>query len=151
MKRRCQNAWLRMATGGPLNRHSSAVKLRPSASGTPSTSRKLSDTPTARNRAGSPAPVIVGRRPKSKKAKYPASASKLLFCSRHALKVSARVVRADSPPEPSFSIQASRSGAANGSGRRSTALTMLNIAVQAPMPSPSVSSATVVKPGDFRS
>ena len=42
-------------------------------------------------------------------------------------------------------------GSRNGSGRSSTALTMLNIAVQAPMPSASVSSATAAKPGDLAS
>jgi hypothetical protein len=68
-KRRCQNAWLRSATRGALKRHSSAVKLRPSSGVTPSRSRKLSDTPTLRRRSGSPAPVSVWRRPKSKKAK----------------------------------------------------------------------------------
>ena len=40
-----------------------------------------------------------------------------------------------------------RSGAWYGNGRRSTALTMLKIAVFAPMPSASVSTATAVKPG----
>ena len=68
-KRRCQNAWLRIATGGALKRHSSAVKLRPSGRATPSRSRKLSETPTERTRSGVPPPVTVWRRPKSKKAK----------------------------------------------------------------------------------
>jgi hypothetical protein len=58
---------------------------------------------------------------KSKNAKYAANASKLVFCSRHALNVSALIVRADSPPRPRFSIQTSRSGSRNGSGRNSTA------------------------------
>ena len=39
-KWRRQKAWLRMATRGPWNTHSAGVKLRPSASVTPSTSRK---------------------------------------------------------------------------------------------------------------
>ena len=42
----------------------------------------------------------------------------------------------------------SRSALANGSGFRRTALTTANIAVFAPMPSASVSTATAVKPGD---
>ena len=149
--RRRQSEWLRIATGGALKRHSSAVKFRPSASLTPSTSRKLSDTPTSRSRSGSPEPVSVCRRPKSKKAKYPASVSKLVFSSRHALNVSARVVRADIPLVPSFSIHTRRPGSRNGRGRSSTASTMLNIAVHAPMPRASVSSATVANPGDLMS
>jgi hypothetical protein len=83
-KRRRQSAWLRMATGAALTRHSSAVKLRPTASDTPRTSRKLSDTATLRRRSGSPDPVSVRRGRKSKKAKYPAIASKLVFSSRQA-------------------------------------------------------------------
>src|SRR3989454_12001952 len=43
----------------------------------------------------------------------------------------------------------SRPGSLNGSGRRRTALTTLKIAVFAPMPSASVSTATAVKPGFF--
>jgi len=74
-------------------------------------------------------------------------ASKLWFASRQALNVSTRVVRADRPPVPTFSIQTSSSGLLNGSGRSRTALTMLNIAVHAPIPRASVRSATVVNPG----
>src|SRR5256884_2751460 len=43
----------------------------------------------------------------------------------------------------------SRSAAGKGNGRSSTALTTLKIAVFAPMPSASVSTATMVKPGFF--
>src|SRR6266540_3381616 len=45
----------------------------------------------------------------------------------------------------------SRPGSLNGGGRSSTALTTLKIAVFAPMPSASVSTATAVKPGFFSS
>src|SRR5438477_6001362 len=44
-----------------------------------------------------------------------------------------------------------RSAAGYGSGRSKTALTMLKIAVFAPIPSASVSTATRVNPGDLRS
>ena len=44
-------------------------------------------------------------------------------------------------------IITSRSGAAYGSGRSSTPLTTEKIAVVPPIPSPSVSNATSVKPG----
>src|SRR5437016_6108390 len=44
-------------------------------------------------------------------------------------------------------IRTSRSGSRYGRGRSSTALTTLKIAVFAPMPSASVSTATAVKPG----
>ncbi len=43
----------------------------------------------------------------------------------------------------------SRPGSLNGGGRSSTALTTLKIAAFAPMPSASVSTTTVVKPGFF--
>src|SRR5439155_7684992 len=46
-------------------------------------------------------------------------------------------------------IRTSRSGSRYGSGRSKTALTTLKIAVFAPMPSASVSTATAVKPGFF--
>src|SRR5437867_4694094 len=45
----------------------------------------------------------------------------------------------------------SRPGSLNGGGRSSTALTTLIIAVFAPIPSASVSTATAVKPGFFSS
>src|SRR6266550_7249055 len=44
---------------------------------------------------------------------------------------------------------ASRSGSLNGNGRSNTASTTLKMAVFAPMPSASVSTATAVKPGFF--
>ena len=43
----------------------------------------------------------------------------------------------------------SRSGSGYGSGCSSTPLTTLKIAVVAPTPSASVSTATIVKPGDL--
>src|SRR5881392_913164 len=43
----------------------------------------------------------------------------------------------------------SRSAAGNGNGRSNTPFTTLKIAVFAPMPSASVSTATAVKPGFF--
>src|SRR5437773_578136 len=46
-------------------------------------------------------------------------------------------------------LHTSRSGFLKGSGRSSTALTKLKMAVFAPMPSASVSTATAVKPGFF--
>src|SRR2546427_7802329 len=51
--------------------------------------------------------------------------------------------------ESSVHNMASRSGSLNGNGRSSTALTTLKMAVFAPMPSASVSTATAVKPGFF--
>ena len=45
----------------------------------------------------------------------------------------------------------SRSPSANGSGRSSTALTTLKMAVVDPIPNAIDSTATSVKPGDFRS
>jgi hypothetical protein len=45
----------------------------------------------------------------------------------------------------------SRSGSAYGSGRSSTALTTLKMAVQAPMPSAIVTIATAAKPRFLRS
>ena len=44
-----------------------------------------------------------------------------------------------------------RSGSGYGSGRSKTAFTTEKMAVLAPMPSASVSTATVVKPGFLRS
>src|SRR6266513_1374509 len=46
-------------------------------------------------------------------------------------------------------IHTSRSGFLKGNGRSSTALTTLKMAVFAPMPSASVSTATALKPGFF--
>src|SRR2546425_1147383 len=48
-------------------------------------------------------------------------------------------------------IRTSRSGSRYGRGCNNTALTTLKIAVFAPMPSASVSTATAVKPGFFNS
>lgn len=45
---------------------------------------------------------------------------------------------------------ARRDGSAYGSGRSMTAFTTLKIAVLAPMPSASVMSAVIAKPGLFR-
>src|SRR6266850_1013102 len=47
--------------------------------------------------------------------------------------------------------ETSRSDSGYGNGRKSAALTMLKMAVFAPMPSASVSTATAVKPGFFSS
>jgi hypothetical protein len=52
--------------------------------------------------------------------------------------------------QPSCSTVTSRDGSRYGSGRSSTALTTEKIAVFAPMPSASVSTATAVKPGFLR-
>ena len=49
-----------------------------------------------------------------------------------------------------LNTRTSWSGCANGSGRRSTASSTLNIAVVAPIPSASVIVAMVVKPGALR-
>src|SRR5438034_2680088 len=53
------------------------------------------------------------------------------------------------PGPPLRSTTNSRSGSGNESGRNKTALTTLKMAVFAPMPSASVSTATAVKPGFF--
>src|SRR5947199_7590695 len=53
------------------------------------------------------------------------------------------------PGPPLRSTTNSRSGSGNESGRNKKALTTLKIAVLAPMPSASVSTATAVKPGFF--
>ena len=52
-------------------------------------------------------------------------------------------------PAKSSKMRTSCSGCANGSGRNSTPYTTLKIATFAPIPSTSVSTATIVNPGDF--
>src|SRR2546426_3154684 len=73
-----------------------------------------------------------------------------VFDLRQSEKLATRVVAPDNPTAPIvFSIQTRRFGSRNGRGRMSRALTTLKIAVLAPMPSASVSTATAVKPGFF--
>ncbi len=78
--------------------------------------------------------------------------SKLRLCARHA---STSGYDATSCVSPLFVLVAqmrtSRSEAGKGSGRSSTALTTLKMAVLAPMPSPRVRTATIVKVGFRRS
>ena len=61
------------------------------------------------------------------------------------------VVWPDSPLVSRLAIQTSRSGSANGSGRSSSVLTTLKTVALAPMPSPAISMAKVVKPASRRS
>jgi hypothetical protein len=56
-----------------------------------------------------------------------------------------------SPGERPSKTRTSPSGSSTGSGRRRNALTALNIALFAPMPRASVTTATAVNPGVFQS
>ena len=81
-----------------------------------------------------------------------ASDSKLPACARQSRKFGCEVANVGQPRSTLLSqMRTSRSGSAKGSGRNITALTTLKIAVLAPTPSASVTAATRVKPGLFRS
>ena len=134
------------------NRHSSAVKFRPSSGRTPRTSRKLSETPTVAQplrlaRAGQRLP---SSEVEEREVRRPAPRSSVFSLAPRLERVGPRGPRRQTAGalvlDPRQSVRVARTG----SGRSRTALTMLNIAVHAPMPSASVSSATAANPATWR-
>ena len=119
---------------------SSSLKVRPRIGRTPSTLNRLALTSAPSRRTGSPWPVRITR----ERAIAAASASVLLnfFTS---VKFGPDIV-ARCPPKKWYR-PTSRFGSAYGSGFSSTPCTTLKIALFAPIPRASVSTATIVNPG----
>src|SRR2546426_485673 len=93
-------------------------------------------------------PLPVRMKPPKPRA---ASPSNTVVCSRHPPSNGAETEPFCEPLGPLSKTITNRSVSLNGNGRRRMALTTLKIAVFAPMPSASVSTATAVKPGLFSS
>ncbi len=140
-KRRFQKAWPMIATGSPSRRSSSGRKARPSIGSIPRRGNRSDEARTDQISSGSPAPVRV-----HVELKEAARPSKEPIRSRQAK---------NSPKETGVSddggwwssTRTSRSGSRNGSGRNRTPRATLKMTVVAPIPSASVSTASVVNPG----
>ena len=145
--RRIQSAWLRTTTLSRPIAFSSSVNVRPRRGATRRMGKRLAVTRTPCSRSGSPRPVRL-------KLRLPwmsAMSSNALFWARQS-----RQLAALTAPRPSWGLKAvqtltSRSGSPKGRGRSRTPCTTLNIAVVAPMPNASVTTAAAVKVGCLRS
>jgi hypothetical protein len=126
---------------------SSTEKPRPSAGRTPSIGNRSAVTALPAIFCGSPTPVRLKLTELT--ADIPSNECVCVFQS---MKLAGAGVFFGNPRRDASSHNiTSRSGAANGSGLRSTALTRLKMAVFAPMPSASVNTAMTVNPGRFNS
>jgi hypothetical protein len=105
---------------------------------TPSARKKPTETEAPSRRSGSPRPVRFMlppvMAPTSAKERFRSRRSQKFACEKDA--------RAHPRSGNAGKICRTRSGSGNGSGARSTVFTTLNIAVLAPIPSVSVTSAT---------
>ena len=147
----------RRARGGRLARHAAAAAChrRRRSRGRRACARRARGTGSASPRRRGSAP---GRRPAPRAARGRPGSSRR---SRRTTSVDCccRSRRSGGENGQSFTLRArsspqistSRCALAYGSGRSSTALTTLKIAVQAPMPSAIVTVATVAKPRFLRS
>ena len=151
-KRRCQKAWLRMRRRGPWKRALLGVEVAAVQERHAERRQEVVGDAELRSRSGSPVPVMVGaqivgerevRRRATRSSVLPVAPALERVRPRRAIRQTAR-------RRCSRSRRAGRARA-NGSGFSTTALTMPNMAVQAPMPSASVAMATNAKPGARRS
>jgi hypothetical protein len=130
-------------SGPPPGRSSAAVKVRPRAAGTPSTSnmRPLAKSPST----GSAAPP----RARSKRVLAYAKAPS---CSAGRSRTASQIGLVHHAPNrvSSPAIRTRRSACGTGRARSTSASAMENIAVFAPMPSASESTATAVTSGAAR-
>ena len=138
---RRQTPSLSSTTCNPAGVSSATEKSRPIAGFTPSVRKKLAATRIPLMRSASPLTIRVGAH-----ERISVIWSKLWLRSRQSRNVVKPTFPA-TPVGPRSPMSTSRSGSAYGSGRSSTAFRTLKIAVLAPIPSASVSSATAVKPG----
>ena len=142
--RRCQNPWLSTTTRAAPGRSSSAVIKRPSAGCTRSVEKNPDVTWTEPARSASPRPPEMVARPTKPFA--PMLVIVVLSRSKSAKSAGDRLPATPSAlSKPTNLI--SRSARSNSSGLSNTAWTTLKIAVVAPMPSESVTTAMAVKPG----
>ncbi len=145
-KRACHRRQLSTPTSVP-GRSSSAVNVRPRCGATSSTRNSSADTCAPTNSRG--ASTSDSSRGTLRYAATPSNDC----CSRWTSRKSEGENGAPPAvkPEGSSCSATSRSGCGNPSGRISTALTMLKVAVLTPMPIPSVRTTTAAKPGCRRS
>ena len=137
-----------LSSGLPL---ASSSKKRPRTGETPSSVKKLWETPSLRTCTEPPSPVMSVAPPEA----LTASSSKLWLCARQSRKSMGEApysVRPASPASCAWAwstpqMRTSRSGSGKGRGRSSTALRTLNREVFAPIPRARVSSTTRVRPG----
>ncbi len=143
-KRRCQRPSLMRATRRAFGRSSADVKSRPRTGLTPSTARYSCDTCSPASASGSVSPVRVGPQPPM--AATRSTAGRLVLQST---KLPGEAHSSAGPPARRRSCHSitRRSASGYGSGRRTTALSTVNTAVLAPMPSASVRIATAANPG----
>ena len=142
--RRCHRPWPSSTTRGPPAMSSSAVNPRPSSGARPTTRRKSAVTRPPRTCSGSSSPATLPSHP---------------WNAVTALNSADGAARSRKAPFDISSLDAgARSGASAtttrregsrscGSGRKVNTLAVLYVVVTAPMPSPSVSTATTVTPG----
>src|SRR4029453_6317451 len=132
-----------MAVGDAPGRSSSVRKSRPSTGDTPNNDKKPEDTNLPCKGLGFPAPLKL----KFSFERTADADANTLRSSRQSTKFGYETA----PPAAYSPTITSCSGAWYGNGRNRTALTMLKIAVFAPIPKLSVSTAISVNPGYLRS
>ncbi len=142
---RCQKPWASTTTPERPGRCSSVANPRPRPTGMPSMSKSPSLTLAPRTSRGSPAPSSV-----KTPVAYASTASKVRLPSRTVMKSGAESAVYAVPSGYSVLTTCRRSASRYGSGSRRTPCTTLKMALVAPMPSASVSTATAVKPGARR-
>ncbi len=134
---------LSTATRGAPGPSSPAVKPRPSAGLTSSTSKKFALTIAPERLSGRSPPESA-----SVACRNAASPARLRARTRQSRKLAGEASKLFCLVCVFTSVTSTRSsGLANGSGRSSTALTMLKIAALAPTPTAMVSTASRRKPG----
>src|SRR6185436_12524460 len=144
-KRRFQSSCVRTMTAFLPGWSSSGAKVRPSTGWARSTESPLGDILRPPIRSGSPSPARL-----SSPGATAAIDSKAVVCRAQSRKTPTETEL----PWPGLEVSQTWTtcpGSSNGSGRSSTASTTLNIAVFAPIPRASVSTAAAVNPGAFRS
>jgi hypothetical protein len=124
---------------------SSGLNVTPAMARTPRTSKNCDVTAWPAMRSASP-PLPVSVRPPPAMA---ATDAKACCCSLQSRKFNGETRLCAKRVERSQSM-ARRSACAKGRGRTSAASTRLNIALFAPMPMASTTTATAVKPGALR-
>ena len=141
----CHTSCPRITTGSAPGRSSSGRKPRPSAGRTPSSGNRSWVTGDPWSRTGSPSPARL-------KPRWPAPATAASVRLRARISASSPVLKASCSHSSRGACEYSRttrSPSANGSGRRSTVLTMLNVAVFTPIPSARHTIAAAANPRDL--
>src|SRR6266516_7553109 len=139
----CQNERLNSTTSLRPAASSSGRKRRPSSGRTRRMGKNVAETRKASTRSGLSRLVRL-------KSLEPIAArfSNTWFCACQSTKVPGATLKVGKPNFTLLSCnRTNRSGSGKESGRNKTPFTTLKMAVFAPMPSASVSTATAVKPG----